>query len=188
MNSLMVKFKWEPMNMRTVPALLFLVVLTGCGGPDSSEAPSTAKILPLDLDRFSEIVAAHRGHPVVVKCWASWCAPCVEELPVYQQALEVLGPRGLRAITVCMDTTDLILMTSEPLLNRFPMDAEHYYIPPEYSNEEMIEGLDPEWSGTLPFLILFDADGKRAATHMGQITFDELRERIEPLLAGKNEE
>ena len=173
--------------MKIVPALLFLAVLTGCGGPDGPAVSSKVEILPLNLDRFSEIVAAHRGHPVVVKCWASWCAPCVEEFPVYQEALEVFGPRGLRAITVCLDTTDLILTTSKPLLDRFPMDATHYFIPPEYSSEEMIEGLDPEWSGTLPFLILFDADGKRAVTHMGQITFDELREKIEPLLVGIDE-
>ena len=39
---------------------------------------------------FDSRLAALRGHPVVVNKWASWCAPCRGEFPVFQRA--VLGP------------------------------------------------------------------------------------------------
>jgi thiol-disulfide isomerase/thioredoxin len=45
-------------------------------------------------------LSAERGHPVLVDFWATWCAPCMESLPILDQVYARLHERGLRAIAI----------------------------------------------------------------------------------------
>ena len=45
-------------------------------------------------------LSAERGHPVLVDFWATWCAPCLESLPILDQVYARLHEKGLRAIAI----------------------------------------------------------------------------------------
>jgi cytochrome c biogenesis protein CcmG/thiol:disulfide interchange protein DsbE len=45
----------------------------------------------------------HLGKVVLINFWATWCAPCVEELPALQRLYEKLGPKGLVVLAVGVD-------------------------------------------------------------------------------------
>ena len=45
-------------------------------------------------------LSAERGHPVLVDFWATWCAPCMESLPILDKVYARLHERGLRAIAI----------------------------------------------------------------------------------------
>lgn len=47
--------------------------------------------------------SALRGRPVVLNFWATWCAPCVEELPSLEGLHRALGPEGLAVVAVSVD-------------------------------------------------------------------------------------
>jgi peroxiredoxin len=53
-----------------------------------------------DLDGRMVRLADFRGRPVLVHFWATWCAPCVEELPSLQRLADRLAPQGLEIIAV----------------------------------------------------------------------------------------
>jgi thiol-disulfide isomerase/thioredoxin len=48
-------------------------------------------------------LAALRGKVVFINVWATWCPPCIEEMPVIQQLHERLQPRGLEVLAVSLD-------------------------------------------------------------------------------------
>jgi peroxiredoxin len=45
----------------------------------------------------------YRGQPILLNVWATWCPPCVQEMPALQRLHEALGPDGLRVLAVSVD-------------------------------------------------------------------------------------
>lgn len=103
-----------------------------------------------DPDGQPVSLADFRGKPLLVNLWATWCAPCVAEMPT----LDALARRepGLKVLTVSQD-----------LDGRAKVDA--FFAQRDFTAIEPY--LDPELKlmselriGTLPTTILYDADGK----------------------------
>ena len=67
-------------------------------------APSFTATL-LDGTRFD--LAAHRGEVVVINFWATWCAPCREEMPAFEALQRTYRYQGLVIVAVSMDDPEL---------------------------------------------------------------------------------
>jgi thiol-disulfide isomerase/thioredoxin len=92
--------------MRRVLALLACCSLSlGCGrssGGDS--APSgDVSLKILDFDGLQQLLAAQRGHVVVLDCWSTGCPPCVRDFPQLVALNKEYGQRGLRCISLSFD-------------------------------------------------------------------------------------
>jgi len=48
----------------------------------------------------------YRGDVMLLNVWATWCPPCVEEMPSMQRLYEELGPHGLKVVAVSVDHID----------------------------------------------------------------------------------
>ncbi|MEK7798940.1 MAG: TlpA disulfide reductase family protein, partial [Acidobacteriota bacterium] len=68
-----------------VAILAGAVLLQACGEAalrqSAAAGEAQAPVAFADLDRIRAELAAYRGRPVFVNFWATWCPPCVEELP-----------------------------------------------------------------------------------------------------------
>ncbi len=117
-------------------------------------------------------LAAFKGKPVLVNLWATWCGPCVKEMP----SLDRLAKRGAGKLTVLVvnqtDKADAIAIWWAP--RQFTM------LKP-YRDEDGKLGFDFE-SGVLPTTVLYDADGKEVWRIVGGMDWD--GEKAKELLAG----
>jgi cytochrome c biogenesis protein CcmG, thiol:disulfide interchange protein DsbE len=61
------------------------------------------------LDGDAVQLSDFHGDVVLLNIWATWCAPCVREMPALQRLHEALGPRGLRIVAVSVDAPPALL-------------------------------------------------------------------------------
>lgn len=77
--------------------------MSACG-PSAQDARIDQPAPPIHgtaLDGSTVDLAAYKGHPLIVNFWASWCVPCRDEFPLFEQQLKALGPTdGLQVLGV----------------------------------------------------------------------------------------
>jgi len=96
----------EPL-LSTIGALLLAVPLCAIGSAaasrslDAVDPPTTAADLQLaDTHAAQHRLQDYRGQVVLVSFWATWCTPCVREMPSMQRLADALSERGLVVLAV----------------------------------------------------------------------------------------
>jgi thiol-disulfide isomerase/thioredoxin len=144
----------------TVLLLLFL-----------SLGASSPKLEKLDDEQVAKL--AKDGDVVLLNFWATWCAPCVEEIPIFVKVQKRF--KNVKVIGVSMDELD-----REPKINQFLKEHPvNYRIALWTGNdfEKMVNSIDPEWNGPIPATFIYKK-GKRVYSKVGQITEAELLRTI----------
>lgn len=115
---------------------------------------------------------AHRGRVLVLNFWATWCTPCVAELPHFERVQAAYGDRiDILAIHSDMVTDDVqAFIDAEGLALTFALDE----------NGEVIRSLGG--STQLPMTVIVDQNGKIVYNKVGSMNEETLRSLIEPLL------
>jgi thiol-disulfide isomerase/thioredoxin len=103
-------------TLSTAATLLACMTLLGCGPKATRDSiAGTAPVDPIPtatgdvalsaVDRagYDAVIAKHRGKVVLVDFWATWCSPCVEQLPHTLALGQQMSDRGLMVVTVSCD-------------------------------------------------------------------------------------
>jgi thiol-disulfide isomerase/thioredoxin len=118
----------------------------------------------VDAAGLARLIAAHRGRPVVVNFWATWCAPCVREFP--ELAALARSRRDVAVLSVSIDEPeDRVALDAFVAERRPPFPV---YAKAPGADEAFINAVDPGWSGAVPATVVFDRQGRRAATLQGE--------------------
>jgi cytochrome c biogenesis protein CcmG, thiol:disulfide interchange protein DsbE len=168
-------------------ALVALLGLAGCagGGSDGPTAATAAEplgtrpLVPRTQPQFQGDLDSLRGRVVVVNFWASWCVPCREEMPALEEVSQGYAEAGKPVTVVGVDASDV---RSEAA--KFLAEVGVTY-PTVYDQQGLRGGVAASWSVTgLPQTWFVARDGSRAGRVGGRLTVDDLRSRVDELLAG----
>lgn len=120
---------------------------------------------PLQLNQF-------KGRVVLLNFWATWCGPCITEIPVFSRWQHRYGAAGLQVIGVSMDD-------DETAVKRFV--AKHNVSYPILMGDAK---LGESFGGVfgLPQSFLIDARGRIVLRSVGEPDMEELRSQIESLI------
>lgn len=165
---------WQSTSRRAPAANRAAGVL---GNAAPKREPNAAALYEASLpDLAGQTVAlSHlKGRPVVVNFWATWCPPCVEEMP-YLDALSK-SLKNIQFVGIGIDTSANI----NQFVAKIPVSYPLYVA--GHSGIALVRELGNS-AGGLPFTVLFDADGHIFDTILGQVTPEDLQLRIERLVA-----
>jgi thiol-disulfide isomerase/thioredoxin len=87
-----------------IPTLVLAAVLLAAAIPVQAAMPAQPSLKVTTLDGKPFDLAAQRGHWVIVNFWATWCVPCIKEMPDISRF--VAGHANVRAIGLAYEDSD----------------------------------------------------------------------------------
>lgn len=128
-------------------------------------AVAQPQLTPLDAAGYKRLLAAGKGQILLVDFWATWCEPCLKELPELVKLHKRLAGR-FKLITVSADEPEQQADVRK-FLARFGVPPP-WYIKRSGDDDAFIRAVDPGWSGALPALFLYDRQGRKVASFVGE--------------------
>lgn len=151
--------------------------------PDRLIAPE--QVEPISAEEFVQLLEHLEGDVVLINLWATWCVPCVQELPDLNLLQERYGDRGLRVIGVSFDDLEGLDEKVRPFFaQRAP--ALISYLQTEEDDYAFVEPLIEDWLGAMPTTIFVDHQGEVAKVHNGRMLYKTLEEIVVELLNGRD--
>jgi peroxiredoxin len=104
-------------------AVLIYGLLTKKATNTNDEGPQVGQPLAdfalADLQGRTMQLSALRGSVVFINVWATWCPPCVDEMPTIQRLYDRLQPRGLQVVTISLDALGAQVVT--PFMHNYQL-------------------------------------------------------------------
>ena len=142
-----------------------LVIASSCGDGATS-SPDAAHVSFTAADGSATSLARMKGRPTVVNMWATWCSPCVKEMPAFDRVARSVS--RVQVIGVNVSDTAAAAATFASKL------GIHY---PQYTDPDGTLSVAFSVSG-LPATAFVDTDGTVLQVHQGALTESELRDAI----------
>ena len=124
----------------------------------------------IKLPELENIMAAKNDTTYVVNFMATWCKPCMEEIPSFEQAAQEVSGKKFRLIYISLDAAGDLNKKLNPLLQRKKILNTTYLLDePDYNS--WIDKIEPSWDGAIPVTFIFNNEKntrkfiKNATTH-----------------------
>ncbi len=143
-------------------------------------APAQPIVTKIDEKQFAVLIKPN-GKPLLINFWATWCTPCIEEFPDLVKIDEEFTGK-IEFITVSLDFEEELTTGVPKFLRQMKATMPSYLLitPDETA---AISSVSKDWSGGLPFTVLFAPNGDLAYSHQGIVKPEILRAEINKILA-----
>lgn len=148
--------------------LLFIIMF---GLMWKAQAQQIKTVTPQWID---EINASKGDTLYVVNFWATWCKPCVEELPYFEQLADSCANKKVKIFLVTTDMRKDIATRVTDFIKAKKLTQQVVFIN-EVNADKWINKVSEEWSGAIPATLLVKGDIGYRHFKEGELTFEELQ-------------
>ena len=139
--------------------------------PDAADVAALL-VAPLrDLEGRTRSVLEWKGLVLVCNFWATWCAPCREEIPVLGRIRAKLSSKRVEILGIAVDQASNVAEFVKELKIAYPV------VLADANSIELMRRLG-NTAGGLPFTVILDRNGKLAYRKLGSITESELERNL----------
>ncbi len=137
-----------------------------------SVAQETNVISP---DELVKTLSSNNGKTRLVNFWATWCKPCVDELPYFVKAA---GERKADDVEFIFVSVDFQSQHNQVLEKEKQLGLKGSLIHLNATGNDWIDSVDKDWSGAIPYTLLILPNGKRISHYDQFETYEDLRSFI----------
>ena len=138
------------------------------------------KLSPVDETGYRAILKSSLGNVLLVDFWATWCAPCRQEMPRLSNLESRLRDKRFRLVTISADDPEQEAAAVEFLKKSGVSGAA--YLRRAKDDDKFINSVDAKWSGALPALFLYDRQGKLVKSFVGETELPVIETAIRKIL------
>lgn len=149
----------------------------------ASNTPVQSKTVPvLKYEAVDKLFNKHDDKLYVVNFWATWCSPCVEELPEFMEVYHQFKSNpDFKMLLISLDSPKDLEKKVKPFLNENSIEPDVYILDDVKRMNYWILAVNRSWTGSIP-ATAFYKNGKQLYFHEGQMTQAELRSLVEKYL------
>lgn len=133
-----------------------------------------------NFDELEPVFHQSNDTTYVINFWATWCAPCVEEIPYFEQLEEEYKGKPLKIIMISLDFRKNVRTKLLKFVQDRPLNLPVIALTDNKTNI-WIDKVDPEWSGAIPITIIYHQD-KRVFIQDQFADYEELSSAVQSVL------
>jgi thiol-disulfide isomerase/thioredoxin len=153
--------------------IVFVFILTFMVTLNHAQPPAVG------FDQLKPRLSTGSDTVYVVNFWATWCVPCVKELPEFEKLNEVYGDRKVKVLLVSLDNPRHMNSRVIPFIEQHNLKSEIVLLDDPRSNRWIPE-VDESWSGAIPATVFFTKDSR--SFYERAFTYDELENIVQSKL------
>ncbi|WP_186289555.1 TlpA disulfide reductase family protein [Methylomonas koyamae] len=128
-----------------------------------------------DLQDVPQSIAQWRGKILLVNFWATWCPPCLKEIPEFVKLQAEYQDRGVQFVGIALED-------KQPVLDYQSQVKVNYPLLIGGEDAAMLAQRLGNLINTVPFTVIVDPQGKIVHRQLGELSREKILEVIEPLL------
>jgi len=153
--------------------ILFLLLISGAFANAQKPVPV------YDFDGFEPFLHQQNDTTYVINFWATWCKPCVKELPAFEELNEKFKDQKVKVILVSLDFIKHYDTQLLPFIKDRQLKSKVMLLNDPKSNR-WIDKVSPEWSGAIPATVIYKREMREFFER--SFTFSELEVEVNQFL------
>jgi len=142
---------------------------------------ANAQVKLLTLNELEQRAAKGKDTTYVVNFWATWCGPCVEELPYFERINAENANKPFKVILMSLDFKSKVKTDVIPFVAKHKIKSEVYVVN-ETDQQKFIDQVDKNWSGALPATLILNTDKKVRYFYEQAFTYEQLTKTISTVI------
>ena len=141
---------------------------------------SAAQVREVKFNTIDSLLRLSPETPIVINFWATWCKPCVQELPYFEQLNKNFLGAGVKVVMVSLDFKRELDTRVKPFVLKNNMTSEVLLLnEPDYNS--WINRVDSSWSGAIPATVII-SKGKKDFFEKEFTSYEELEGAVKPYI------
>ena len=158
------------------PSFAGAIDLSSLGAKKAPVRSADSPVIDVTTDGFESLVLkASETIPIIIDVWATWCAPCREEIPGFIQFQERFRADGVQFVGVAIDQKERVAPYAKEMGINYPLvvgGLETMEFARQLGNQRSV----------LPFTLVIDRSGKVTSAQVGMLRPEKLESLLKPLL------
>jgi thiol-disulfide isomerase/thioredoxin len=161
--------------------LLACVLIFGiaCGDKKAEVVAAQGKVPTFNFNELQPLLSKKNDTTYIVNFWATWCKPCIKEMPYFEQINSKYAKEKVKVVFVSLDFPDKLDSQVIPFLEKNNIQSQVVLLDDADANS-WIPKVSSQWSGAIPATIIYNTANRKF--YERSFTYEELENELKTLL------
>ncbi|RMB56183.1 TlpA family protein disulfide reductase [Dokdonia sinensis] len=129
----------------------------------------------VDFEGYEKMISEDADKTYVVNFWATWCKPCIQELPAFEKLNEAYSDKNVEVILVSLDFKTQVDSKLKPFIKKKNI-ASRVVLMDDSKENEWLPKVSQSWSGAIPATVI--KKGSKQIFYEQSFSYEELEEAL----------